>query len=729
MKFKNQSRLDSESSLTVSVLKRKKSFAALAGHTCRLLGIALPLCASLQAQASGPLMPVHFRVGAREVLCKSAPLADDGETYVPLEALAAIGLEGKPDGKGEIAHVTQLSTHHSQDLAIARPNGKSMLLLSDIARMVNAHVVRTEVMGRDNRPIAGSKGDTVYLLARLTDVRFQSGTVRVTTSFPVPYRAHMVTSEKVLQGMVECIGAEVPSDFHPAPPTANSGDKTQPLNVKIRAQQYSIDTAHVAIELPAGIVLQAQDKTINPSAIIFAEISGTQKRVARNAPKIKSDAAAQTPKTDKVVRVVGSELPKVNSSGLNADSGERTAVQTPGSPNSANTNGSEKTAASAIQTPTPPDDGSGNTTPPDTAPKKPGVVGSPTHTSLRSQSPSRGGNVKRNSPIEISSLTLVPDTDTHVRLDIATSNAAGTFIHYLPGGKLAVDIPNAMLHLPEGMDTDQTLSHPLLNGIHAELLQDSPPLTRITCDTARIVGFTVTNQSNNKISVDMRLPRNATGALADKVIVVDAGHGGSSTGATAGGFQEKNITLQIALKLREALEACGAKVVMTRDKDVDVDLSDRPNLANDIHADLFVSVHNDSFTSDCRGTSTYYHMSDPSSRALANVVAQTVAGVSGIPSKGALSDGILYNSGLAVLRQSKMPAILVEVAYISNTQDRRKLIDQEFQQRVANAICDGLRTYVEGGTQRGGRRMGMDNQDAPPIPGDTLENTKTLMNK
>ncbi len=297
------------------------------------------------------------------------------------------------------------------------------------------------------------------------------------------------------------------------------------------------------------------------------------------------------------------------------------------------------------------------------------------------------------------------------------SGAAGTYIHYMEGSKLAVDIPNALLHLPEGVSADQTLAHPLLSGIHAELVQDTPPLTRVTIDTSRFVGFTVNNQAN-KISVDLRLPRNATGALADKVIVVDAGHGGSSTGATAGGYQEKNITLQISLRLREILEAAGAKVVMTRDKDVDVNLYDRPYLANDINADLFVSIHNDSFTSESRGTSTYYHMSDPSSRALANCVQQAIVAVSGVPSKGALSDGILYNSGLAVLRASKMPAILVEVAYISNTQDRRHLIDGNFQQRVAQAISDGLRQYVEGGTPNGGRRMNMPVQDAPPLPGD-----------
>ena len=70
--------------------------------------------------------------------------------------------------------------------------------------------------------------------------------------------------------------------------------------------------------------------------------------------------------------------------------------------------------------------------------------------------------------------------------------------------------------------------------------------------------------------------------------------------------------------------------------------------------------------------------------------------VTGIPSRGVLSDSIMYQSGFAVLRESKMPAVLCEVAYINNINDRRKLLDENFQRRVAQAVCDGLRRYVEG---------------------------------
>ena len=683
---------------------------------------------SASARADGPLAPIHLRIGGHEVACKTAPLADNSETFIPLEALSAIGMEGKPDKKGETAHVIMPLVHKQQDIAFARPNGKSMLALSEVARLANATIVRTEKMGRDNKPIPGSKGDTVYLLARVTDVRLQNNQIHVTTSFPVPYKVCMITNEKPLRGYVDCVGADVDEKFQPAPTPLAGNEKTMP---KVRAAQYSIDTARIVAELPDGMRVKEQEGNANHSLTIAAELSGGKTLVAQNGKRTENDKNFKsTPKTaqtgsaagsksnektssspkngNSIAAGVGSTLPRPASGG-SGDQGDTPPIQQPGGI------GADKTIAANADTST-------GTTPSstdknDTAPKKASQGSVSTRPSIRGKQPSRGGSPNRNIPIEVRGLALVPDGDARVQLDIATSGAAGTYIHYLEGSKLAVDIPNALLHLPEGTSADQTLSHPLLSGIHAELVQDTPPLTRVTIDTSRFVGFTVNNQAN-KISVELRLPRSATGALADKVIVVDAGHGGSSTGATAGGYQEKNITLQISLRLREILEAAGAKVVMTRDKDVDVNLYDRPYLANDINADLFVSIHNDSFTSESRGTSTYYHMSDSSSRALANCVQQAIVAVSGVPSKGALSDGILYNSGLAVLRASKMPAILVEVAYISNTQDRRHLIDGSFQQRVAQAISDGLRQYVEGGTPNGGRRMNMPLQDAPPLPGD-----------
>ena len=183
--------------------------------------------------------------------------------------------------------------------------------------------------------------------------------------------------------------------------------------------------------------------------------------------------------------------------------------------------------------------------------------------------PSRGGQGFRDrQPLTIRSLKLQVLDDSRVRLDIATGVRTSAFVHYLNGNtQLAMDIPNAVLRLSEPTDAEQSLTHPLLTALHATMAQDTPPMARITLDTTRVVGFTLSPQSKG-ISLEMRLPRSATGALAGKVIVVDAGHGGSSTGALGHGgggiTYEKNCTLAIALCLRADLGSCGAKVVMSR---------------------------------------------------------------------------------------------------------------------------------------------------------------------
>ncbi len=318
----------------------------------------------------------------------------------------------------------------------------------------------------------------------------------------------------------------------------------------------------------------------------------------------------------------------------------------------------------------------------------------------RGNAPDRKGAVRRSMPVSVTGMRLEAESDRRIKLFVATGGRVSPHLRYENGGtQLVVDLPFTLLNLANPENASLSLSHPLLQSVRIEQLDSSIPTTRLTLDLNRVVGFGVSANSG-AFTLDLRLPKNAGGSLSDKVIVIDPGHGGSSTGALGGGYAEKNLTLAISLKLRTLLESCGAKVIMTRDNDTDVDLYARPRIANEIHADLFISVHNDSFTSNVRGTTTYYHKGDGNARALAQAVQREIVAVSGIPSKGALSDGVLYENGLAVLRKSLMPAILVEVAYISNATDRSHLTNPDFQQRIAAAIMRGTRAYVEGNPSR-----------------------------
>jgi N-acetylmuramoyl-L-alanine amidase len=583
--------------------------------------------------AADDLRPVHLRIGGRDVTGKTPVVSDGEETYLPLELLAAVGAEGRL--KGEKVQVTVTATKQRDALTLFRQNGKPMLALSELAGLLNATIAQPDATGDDGKPIEGRKGDTVYLLARVLEARFEDGKLQVVTSFPVPFQVRTLKEANPVRGYIDCLGAEVAPDFQPSPLRRDEKQAT-----KLRVGQNSEEVARIVVELAAGVQLKEADSPVN-----------TVRSIAAGLEPFSPDSG-DTPGADAPVQPPAS-------------------LENAGQPDARNQSARANVSKSGGSNPTP----------------------------NRGKKPSRGGAVRRTGPpIEVRGITFSADDDQHAHLDIATSARGSAFVHYQPGTKqLLVDIPNALLRLLDPESGEKTLSHPLLRGLHAEMAQETPPMTRLTLDTTRIVGFAIRTQED-RLSLELRVPRNATGVLADKVIVVDPGHGGTSPGATSHGVYEKNITLAIALKLRAVLESCGAKVVMTRDRDVNVDLSDRPRMANEIGADLFISVHNDSTSvpESASGTSTYYHMSDPSSRALALCVQQAVCAVTGLPSRGALSDGVLYASGLAVLRESTMPAILCEVAYINTTTDRRKLADEEFQRRVAKAICDGIRNYIEG---------------------------------
>ncbi len=634
----------------------------------------LLLACPVRAAFADGLTAVHLRVGGRERKLSTAALSDGKETYAPLDVLKLVGATGKLNSRRDVAAVWTQRSETPVELAIARPNGKPMLLLSDLARLVGARIERPDAKDAAGKFVPGKRGDTLYLLAKVTEARIVAGSLHVTTTFPVPYQSRMIKdakSGKAVKGYLDCLGATVAENPAVLPPPA-----AERRVLRIRAGQNTVENARIVLELSAGAALQASASPANSETQIRAGLVGTALRIADNHP-----------------------------ANQNAGGGE---IQTPTVPN--------------------PDHADGKTLPyaPRPAPVAPPQIRPGRPKSSRGSVDVRAGYHREMPPLIVQSLHFSTSDAQRVRLEIGTSRTAAPYAHYQQNAtQLVVDIPNAALKLPDADSSEQSIAHPLVSGLHAEQLAQTPPVTRITLDMNRVVGFSVLPGAN-KITLDLRVPRNATGVLADKLIVIDAGHGGSSSGAIGKGgdgtHYEKYVTLGIALKLRAALEACGARVVMTRDRDVDVDLYARPRLANDIRADLFVSIHNDSnaHPDSASGTSTYYHMSDSSSRALATCVQQAVSAISGLPSRGALSDGILYQSGLAVLRVSTMPAVLCEVAYINNSRDRRKLLDADFQQKVAAALCRGIKSYVEGSPLR--EKTAPDFAPMPDDPAPPIEN-------
>lgn len=177
--------------------------------------------------------------------------------------------------------------------------------------------------------------------------------------------------------------------------------------------------------------------------------------------------------------------------------------------------------------------------------------------------------------------------------------------------------------------------------------------------------------------------------LLGKTIWVDPGHGGREPGAiTASGRLEKEINLAVSLRLQRLLTEAGARVLMTRNDDSYVDLHERPRLANHAGADVFISVHANSAESPLvTGTETYYYTNHSASRRLAELAHQELVRQAG------LDDRRVRLQNFVVLREAKMPAILVELGYVSNPAEEQQLLDPAWQERAAQALRDALMTY------------------------------------
>ena len=189
--------------------------------------------------------------------------------------------------------------------------------------------------------------------------------------------------------------------------------------------------------------------------------------------------------------------------------------------------------------------------------------------------------------------------------------------------------------------------------------------------------------------------------LKGRKIVLDPGHGGSDSGAIGPtGVMEKSVTLRIANELKRLLVKEGAEVYMTRNADIEVskkrakatdieELQARCDVANEKKADIFVSIHMDSFTSSAaRGTTGYYYsLGDKRSRQLADKIRAGIIDQIGTQSRGTQS------CNFYVVKHTDMPATLVEVAFISNETEEKLMDSEEGIRKAAQGIADGIADY------------------------------------
>lgn len=179
------------------------------------------------------------------------------------------------------------------------------------------------------------------------------------------------------------------------------------------------------------------------------------------------------------------------------------------------------------------------------------------------------------------------------------------------------------------------------------------------------------------------------------LVILDPGHGGQDEGAKVNAFMEKKLTLITTLLVRKHLETLGYRVIMTRTKDHYLTLPRRVAIANKAKGSLFVSVHFNSAPSlEAQGIEIFYFDSKElwrtkASRRLAHCILREVIGETHAISRG------VKQGNIHVIRETDMPAVLVEGGFITNKEERSRLRDKEYLNRLAIGIADGIDRYMK----------------------------------
>jgi N-acetylmuramoyl-L-alanine amidase len=248
--------------------------------------------------------------------------------------------------------------------------------------------------------------------------------------------------------------------------------------------------------------------------------------------------------------------------------------------------------------------------------------------------------------------------------------------------RLVIDVAGAIF-VP--VKQDIPVAGAIVTEVRAAQFQADPNVTRIVVVLRRKVPYTVSPgvDGANMIVVDIPEP-----SLRAHVVAIDAGHGGKDTGAIGPtGLLEKDVVLDVAQRVRELLVKTGVRVIMTRETDAFVELQERPRLAKQQGATVFVSIHANASTRPASNGSETYYLS-PQSQVLAQLVQEELARVPNLMPRGTKTANFL------VLRESDMPAILVEVAYVSNIDEEARLRQQAFRQRLAEAVARGVQRFL-----------------------------------
>lgn len=269
--------------------------------------------------------------------------------------------------------------------------------------------------------------------------------------------------------------------------------------------------------------------------------------------------------------------------------------------------------------------------------------------------------------------------------------------------RIIVDFPSTnfgnMGQVPSGgsMGRLDVNEFPNITEIRYSLFKNDPPQVRIVIELNNISSVNYKQQTiAGKFILDLSMTNEPAPATpvnsGKKIVVIDPGHGGSDPGTISFTKKhEKHFALALGLKVQALLEKePDIELIMTRETDIYPTRPERVKLANDLNADVFVSIHGNSVTAapQISGTETYYYQRE-SSKALATLIHKKLINALGFNDRG------VKNGNYQVIRETTMPAVLLEIGFLSNQIEEEAMMSETNLNKSAQAIVDGIKEYLK----------------------------------
>ncbi len=293
-------------------------------------------------------------------------------------------------------------------------------------------------------------------------------------------------------------------------------------------------------------------------------------------------------------------------------------------------------------------------------------------------------------PGKFKDLTIESEEDeTRVLVSASKSIKYNTYILKNPD-RFAIDLLNI---LPPEIPPPKFRPTAFVSGVRIGRAASGIEATRIVFDLLKsdLDCKVDSNLLGNKLEIKFKInkERHEAQKKLGLKIVVDPGHGGYDTGASYGGFEEKDVNLVISEKLKKSLEDVGISVFLTRDDDNFLSLAERVEITNSIKPDVFISIHGNALVSSrvIRGVETYYWTSQ--SHKLAYFIHRSILSHINIP------DHYIRRAQFYVIRHASAPAVLAELGFLSNHDDRKLLTNSTTQDEYAKALTEAILKFLD----------------------------------